>query len=288
MKISRSISVFEKSILKSDKLFILISQIAFFHSAESALLPQGQKATSLFTLMLFNALTYCITYLYKIISNTAWCSIETVATTSQVPHLAISATKLTLEWTKFIVFFITTVSICLALTLGVSMQGFSPTPGYLALTGLYFLSQEKMVVLHMPRMLARYPMYLSMIEGEESVWSPIILKIFSLILSSILVLLCMSFTKYKNALTTFTVCVYLKFRDLQVNGLEKLKILEKHVSRFPLVPTTELLSYDDVCSICLSTMRRARRTYCGHIFHPVCLARAMKIATICPLCKQKL
>ena len=47
------------------------------------------------------------------------------------------------------------------------LQGFSPTPGYLAITGLYFLTQEEMVVASMPRLLARLP--ISVIEGEEAV-----------------------------------------------------------------------------------------------------------------------
>ena len=84
----------------------------------------------------------------------------------------------------------TLVSISLALILGVSMQvmhriaissarylskGFSPSPGYLVITGLYFLTQEEMLVVNMPRLLVKLPS--SVIEGEEAVWSPIILKV---------------------------------------------------------------------------------------------------------------
>ena len=54
-------------------------------------------------------------------------------------------------------------------------QGFTPTPGYLVITGMYFLAQEELVVKNMPRLLVRLPT--SAIEGEELVWSPIILKV---------------------------------------------------------------------------------------------------------------
>ena len=33
---------------------------------------------------------------------------------------------------------------------------------------------------------------------------------------------------------------------------------------------------------------RARRTYCGHIFHPLCLSRAISVVPACPVCKQSL
>ena len=79
MKMSRSLKVFESSIIRSEKLFNLISQvgvgtsmsddsdqIVFFNTAEALLLPLGQKATSLYTLMLFNSAAYCLTYLHSL------------------------------------------------------------------------------------------------------------------------------------------------------------------------------------------------------------------------------
>ena len=48
----------------------------------------------------------------------------------------------------------------------------------------------------------------------------------------------------------------------------------------------ELKDHDDVCPICLTKMRGARRTFCGHMFHPLCLARALHSAPTCPLCKR--
>lgn len=286
MKLSKSLSIFEKTFLKSEKLFTLISQIVFFNAAESALLGAGQRATSLFTLMLFNGFAYSFSYLHHLITSSNWRQLETVSSTSEIPHLAMSATKLTLEWTKFIVFFMTVVTTCLAGTLGASMQGFSPSPIYLLLTGAYFIVLEEKVAAYMPRLLTSAS--IPIMEGEEAVWSPIILKGCCLFLSSILIMICTYCNKYKAAFTTFLICFYLKIRDLQINGYEKLRRLEAYVARFPKVTTEELALHDDVCSICLADMRRARRTFCGHIFHPVCLARALKTGNSCPVCKQDL
>ena len=121
MKMSKSLRVFESSIIRSEKLFNLISQvkhkikrflgsffykghlkdticdpssaiwnniqktvlhisvskftkpflfqIVFFNTSEALMLPPGQKATSLYTLMLFNSTTYCLTYLYSLVTR---------------------------------------------------------------------------------------------------------------------------------------------------------------------------------------------------------------------------
>ena len=84
--------------------------------------------------------------------------------------------------------------------------------------------------------------------------------------------------------------------------------------RFPRVTAAELRKHNDVCSICLGEMARARKTWsvvhmlltspptsthvfsfqsklivncrCGHIFHPTCLAKALDVVNACPVCKQ--
>ena len=168
MKMSKSLRVFESSIIRSEKLFNLISQvkhmhkikwfldsfflhstskgnhlwsvaiwnniqrtvlhisvskltkpfvfqIVFFNTSEALMLPPGQKATSLYTLMLFNSTTYCLTYLYSLVTrwynnsyepqNTppllskGYFSRERVAG-SNLTHLSMTTVKFVLEWTK--------------------------------------------------------------------------------------------------------------------------------------------------------------------------------------------
>ena len=53
----------------------------------------------------------------------------------------------------------------------------------------------------------------------------------SLCLSLLLVLVCALVRKYKAVFTMSLVCVYLKYRDLNINALDKLRRLESAVSR---------------------------------------------------------
>ncbi len=68
-------------------------------------------------------------------------------------------------------------------------------------------------------------------EGEEAVWAPILLRTLSLCLSLVLALGCTLVRKYKALFTLSLICVYLKYRDLNINALDKLRRLESTVSR---------------------------------------------------------
>ena len=62
------------------------------------------------------------------------------------------------------------------------------------------------------------------------------------------------------------------------------------VSYLPLTNEVNILPLTDIREkikfiYCFS---RARRTYCGHIFHPLCLSRAISVVPACPVCKQSL
>ena len=76
------------------------SQILYFQMCEIVLLPPGQKATYLYTLMFYNVMSYCANYLLEVYRRKNWSPYVTITETSQVRHLAMSATKITLEWTK--------------------------------------------------------------------------------------------------------------------------------------------------------------------------------------------
>ena len=68
-------------------------------------------------------------------------------------------------------------------------------------------------------------------EGEEVVWAPILLRTLSLCLSLVLALGCTLVRRYRAVFTLSLVCVYLKYRDLNINALDKLRRLESTVSR---------------------------------------------------------
>ena len=218
----------------------------FLQAAEGSLLAPGQKAASLFTLVLYNCVNYCLTYLHSLLTSSEAWRMETVAESSSVPHLAMSATKLTLEWTKFIVFFMTAVSVCIALVVGVSLQGLTFTPSYLLLSSLYYLSLEPRVVVLVTRALTDHPQ--EWWEGQETVYSSALLKTVSLTLSLVITIFSFFNLKYRAALTTLFICGYLKvyvtdvfiykqfyrfqYKDIKVNCMEKIHRLELKVSRY--------------------------------------------------------
>ena len=59
-----------------------------------------QKATYLYTLMFYNVISYCSNYAKEVYERKQWLPYVTITETSQVKHLGMSATKITLEWTK--------------------------------------------------------------------------------------------------------------------------------------------------------------------------------------------
>lgn len=60
------------------------------------------------------------------------------------------------------------------------------------------------------------------------------------------------------------------------------------IAKFARATREELVDNDDICPVCLSTMRSARKTTCGHFFHGHCLRRCLKQKKCCPLCLQSL
>src|SRR5688572_22501231 len=45
---------------------------------------------------------------------------------------------------------------------------------------------------------------------------------------------------------------------------------------------------DDVCAICYEEMENAKVTFCGHMFHSVCLRKWLYLQNTCPLCHDLL
>ena len=106
----------------------------------------------------------------------------------------------------------TAVAVCLALLLGVSLQGVTLTPSFLLITGLYYLSLEPGVVEVVVRTLSGSHRLLQWCEGQELVCSSVLLKIISLLLSLVIITLCLLNVKYKAALTVLA-CAYLKVSE---------------------------------------------------------------------------
>ena len=106
----------------------------------------------------------------------------------------------------------TAVSVCLALLLGVTLQGISLTPTFLLLTGLHYLSLEPGVVEVVVRTVSGSHRLLQWCEGQEVICCSALIKIISLLLSLLIITLCLLNLKYKAGLTVLA-CAYLKVRQ---------------------------------------------------------------------------
>ncbi|XP_070551231.1 uncharacterized protein [Ptychodera flava] len=65
--------------------------------------------------------------------------------------------------------------------------------------------------------------------------------------------------------------------------------IRQHIRRmnnFRSASAEELKRFDDVCAICLTSMKSAVVTECSHTFHRHCLQRCLLVNNWCPLCKQ--
>ena len=60
------------------------------------------------------------------------------------------------------------------------------------------------------------------------------------------------------------------------------------LARFERASQQELVELDDVCSICLLSMSRARKTPCRHYFHGHCLRTCIANSRTCPICNARL
>lgn len=98
----------ENGLLRMRNFSAMAEQLLFLVLAEKLLLQQpGQRMTGLYSLMFYNVLAYCIGYVKELLLKEDWSPYVTLAESSQIKHLAMSATKIVLEWTKAVTFVVT-------------------------------------------------------------------------------------------------------------------------------------------------------------------------------------
>lgn len=155
---------------------------------------------------------------------------------------------------------------------------------YTITTIIYYVCTEKMFVKLFTSFLKL--LKVEKFDGLEFLYAPIILNFCSMTLSFILNL----FLLYKNhvILSTFIFhyAIIAKYESIVTKFWNKLAQEKDIVNKFKQATKQDLDNYNDVCSICLQEMERARITNCAHIFHTECLRKWIKISNYCPLCKS--
>ncbi|KAL1461526.1 hypothetical protein WDU94_013413 [Cyamophila willieti] len=278
----------ERTLLSLPNLCTLLSQLSFFSLSDHLLLSE-HRISSLYTLIFYNVLTYCVSYVTELATKESWDMYVTVSDTNSLKHLSMTATKLVLEWTKAITFLITVVFLVLVVTLERALDKYFPTKLYLGVTFLYYIATEKFFVSLIPRLLSRLD--LTPIHGLEDVYSPLILRTLTLTLSSLSCIASLFNIPYSLPLFTF-LNLFIPYRHLNATLVPALRAELSILRPYRLASQKELEEWNDICPICLSTLTlaRTRVTPCFHLFHGECLRRYLKVVRneTCPMCKKAL
>ncbi|XP_063216301.1 uncharacterized protein LOC134527506 isoform X2 [Bacillus rossius redtenbacheri] len=277
----------EQVFIKMSNISTMANQLLFFMACDRVLVP-GQKVTCLYSLMFYNVLAYCVSYIKELVQKEDWSPYVTVAGHSSVRHLAMSATKIVLEWTKAVTFVVTVVFMLLVLGLEQGLQHYRPTALYTALTWTYYLATEKVFAEAFPSLLALCR--LEALESLEALWAPVLLRALTLLMS-LLVAVPLAARPQQHGrllLALAYVNLHLRVKETRAQSLRGLRSERAVLAPFRRAAPEELAAWDDVCAVCLGAMRRARVTPCHHLFHGDCLRRCLGSSQHCPLCKRQL
>lgn len=279
----------ERSLLSLPNLFCLLCQLSFFSLCDHLLLNE-HKISSLYTLIFYNVITYCLSYVTELIHKD-WNMYVTVSETSNLKHLSLTVTKVVLEWAKAITFLITVVFLLLVFTLEQALTKYFPTKLYLTVTFLHYASSEKFFVTHFPKVLAWLD--LDSLDGLEDYYSPVILKLFAITLSTLVASASLLTGHYAAIPLSIYLNSYLNTRYTQTHLRPPLREQISLLQPYRSASRQELKEWNDICPICLTgmTQPRARVTPCFHLFHGECLRKYLKAkvwSSVCPMCKKLL
>ncbi|GLH00332.1 Protein TRC8 homolog [Gryllus bimaculatus] len=265
----------------------MVNQVMFFTLCDRLLLDESRVAC-LYSLMFYNVTAYCVAYIKELIHKEDWSPYVTITERSNVKHLAMSATKIVLEWTKAVTFIITVVFMLLVFGLEQGLQHYKPTIAYTVVTALFYMCTEKVFSESFPSLL----LWLQppALEGLEALWAPVLLRALAMTMSAVaaVVLLWRQPLLWRGPAAALYLNVWLRGREAAAHSVRALAAERAAVSRFRFATEEELAEFEDVCAVCLSPMKRARVTPCQHLFHGDCLRQCLQRSDHCPICKREL
>ncbi|XP_018328894.1 uncharacterized protein LOC108739481 [Agrilus planipennis] len=272
--------------------FSLWLQLVFFMMCDRVLLcnfggtncPQ-KKLTGLYTLMFYNVLAYCVSYIKELIEKEDWSPYVNMTHHSNLKHVAMSATKIVLEWTKAVTFIITVTFMLLVFGLEQGLEHYQPTALYTIVTWTYYMCTEKVFVQFFPSVLVF--LRLSCLEALEFLYAPVLLRYYTITVAALMGLILLFYGQFRFTFIATYLTVYLRTKDLVGNSLKQLKNEQAVLNQFRLASLEEIENWDDVCAVCLSPLNRARVTPCQHLFHADCLRQCLNSSKNCPICKRE-
>lgn len=251
-------------------------------TACNRLLVSHGRLTCLYSLMFYNVITYSVSYIREICTKEDWSPYVNVTRHSRVKHLAMSATKIVLEWTKAVTFIVTITFILLTFGLEQGLEYYRPNALYILVTATYYLLSEKTFLELWPIGLSA--LKLERLEGMEALYCGVWARGITTMLAIPIVPALAWYERWRLAVLVFYVCVYIQGRYRLGEALVKLNEACGSLARFRRATTEELSTLEDVCAVCLGTMKAARVTPCAHFFHADCLRRCLSTSDRCPIC----
>lgn len=267
-------------------------QLVFFMMCDRVLLCnfggqncQKKRVSGLYSLMFYNVIAYCVSYIKELIDKEDWSPYVNMTQHSNLKHVAMSATKIVLEWTKAICFIITVTFMLLVFGLEQGLENYQPTPLYTFVTWTYYMCTEKVFVQFFTPLLIF--MRLPCLEALENLYAPVILRCYTVSLSVILSAVLLLYGQFRFTLLACYLTVYLVLKECTKTCLKQLQHEQMVLGRFRKATLEEIENCDDVCAVCLSSMQRARVTPCHHMFHAECLRQLLNTSHNCPICKRE-
>lgn len=246
--------------------------------------PQ-KRVTGLYSLMFYNVIAYCVSYIKELIEKEDWSPYVNMTQHSNIKHVAMSATKIVLEWTKAITFIITVTFMLLVFGLEQGLEHYQPTTFYMFITWTYYMCTERVFVDLFPGLLTFIK--LSSLEALENLYAPVFLRLYTILLSLLLNIVLLCYGQFRFGLLAFYITLYMRSKDMYLNYLTPLQRERAVLGRFRKASIDEIENWDDVCAVCLSHMKRARITPCQHLFHAECLRQCLNTSQNCPICKRE-
>lgn len=246
--------------------------------------PQ-KKITGLYSLMFYNVIAYCVSYIKELIEKEDWSVTVNMTHHSNIKHVAMSATKIVLEWTKAITFIITVTFMLLVFGLEQGLEHYQPTTLYTFVTWTYYMCTEKVFIELFPPLLIF--LRLKCLEALEMLYAPVILRYYTISAATVLLVFLSFSGQVRFTFIAFYLTVFLRVKDMVANSLRTLRKEQEILGRFRQATKEEIENCDDVCAVCLSQMERARVTPCQHLFHASCLRQCLSNSPNCPICKRE-
>ncbi|XP_035222714.1 ERAD-associated E3 ubiquitin-protein ligase HRD1-like [Stegodyphus dumicola] len=272
-----------ETLQRSEAMSSLINQIMFFMLCDRWFCPE-EKLTGLYALLFYNVICYLLMYTQRLVYLQDITPVVFVSEHSNVRHLAMTATKVMLEFTRAVTFVVTGVFMLLVFGLEQGLEHFNPTWYYIGITAIYFTLTERTCQEKIPSLLTYF--HCDMFESLENLWTPVLVRLCSSVASGLMILLVFICTHENWALLLAAsfINVYMTIKDLDHHWQALMK--EKlSIEKYRYASLQELNENDDVCAVCLQAMSCARITPCHHMFHAECLRRCLKERPTCPMCK---